>query len=251
MKRWVKVLIVVAASLVVLGGVAEWGLRMLAPGIIQQEVRKSLNLPKSHPVEVELGGSALFHAIGGGLGDVSVEVPDAPIVEGLTATLSFEADRVPFAAKTQAMSEARASIFVTQAELDPVISLLTNGVATSGTTSGGELVVGRELGVFGFSVPITARLAVTAEDGAVRIEPRGLTAVGFDLSAEQLAAATGRLLDPLLSPHLVCVSDKIPVGVTIERIDVAMNGVRVDVRLAPTLLSDAAQRQPGTCKEAS
>lgn len=247
MKRWVKVLIIVAASLLVLGGVAEWGLRLFVPGIIQQEVRKSLNLPKSHPVDVELGGSALLNAIGGGLGDVSVEVPDAPVVEGLTATLAFHADRVPFAATSQAMSDATASIFVPAGELDPVVSLLTNGVATSGTTSGGELVVGRSLEVFGFSVPITARLALSAEDGRVRIEPRGLAAVGFDLSAEQLASATGRLLDPLLSPQLVCVSDKIPAGVTIESIDVAMNGVRVGVRLAPTLLADAAQRQPGTC----
>lgn len=251
MKRWVKVLIALAVSLVVIGGVAEWGLRLIIPNVIQQEVRSKLNLPKSHPVDVQLGGLAIFHAIGGGVGDVSVEVPDAPIVDGLTATLSFHADRVPFAATSKAMNDATASIFVPQAELDPVVSLLTNGAATSGRTSGGELVVGRTLDAFGFSVPLSARLALAADHGKVRIEPRGLSAVGFDLSSDQLAAATGNLLDPLLKTHVVCVSDKIPAGVTIEGIDVATNGVRVDVRLAPTILSDAAQRQPGTCKEGS
>ena len=58
MKRWVKVLIALAVALVVIGGVAEWGLRLIIPSVIQQEVRSKLNLPKSHPVDVELGGLA-------------------------------------------------------------------------------------------------------------------------------------------------------------------------------------------------
>ncbi|KIP51466.1 LmeA family phospholipid-binding protein [Leucobacter komagatae] len=248
MPRSLKVIIALVVSIGVLAGLGEWGLRLLVPGIVETQVRSKLDLPKSHPVDVELGGSALLHAIRGGVGDIEVDIPDAPVVDGVTATLTFRADQVPFAVTTGDIENPTASIYVPAANLGPVISMLTSGVADTGKTSGGDLVVGRTIDALGFQVPIEATLKLSVEDGMVRVEPTGLSAVGFDLSAEQLAAATGGLLDPLLSSRVMCVSDKLPAGVTLEQIRVTTGGASVDVSLTPDFLSNAAQRAPGTCE---
>lgn len=247
MPRWVKVLIAVVVSVGVLAGVGEWGLRLAVPGIVENVAREQLDLPASHPVEVEQGGSALLAAIGGGVNDISVTIPDAPVADGVSATLEFRADRVPFTATSSEMSNASASIFVPAAQLGPVISLLTSGAADSGKTSGGDLVVGRQIDAFGFTVPIEASLRVSAEDGQVRVEPAGLSAVGFDLSADQLAAATGGLLQPLLEPRVLCIADRLPAGMELTDVRITTGGARVELALAPDFLSNAAQRETGTC----
>lgn len=249
MPRWLKVVIALLVSVGVLAGLAEWGLRLLVPGIVQSTVRSKLDLPKSHPVDVELGGSALLHALRGGVGDIEVDIPDAPVADGVVASLTFRADQVPFSVTTGDIADATATMFVPADKLGPVVSMLTSGVADSGKTSGGDLVVGRTVDALGFQVPIEATLKLAVEDGQVRVEPTGLSAVGFDLNAEQLAAATGGLLDPLLSSRLICVSDKLPAGVTLTQIRITTGGARVDVALAPDFLSNAEQRAPGTCEQ--
>lgn len=248
MRRWVKVAIAVGVTLVVLVGAAEIALRMIIPNVVDRELREQLDLPRQHPIDIELGGSTVLHALGGGVGDITVDIPDAPVMEGLTASLTLTADRVPFSVTSGDLSGAEASVFVSSDELGPVISMLTSGVADTGRTSSGMLVVGREISAFGFTVPIEGRLQLSTVDGQVRIEPKGLSAVGFDLAAEQLAASTGGLLDPLLSPHILCIDDQIPAGLTLKDIYVGVTGVRVSVALAPDFLSNPEQQQPGVCE---
>ncbi len=247
MPRWGKVLLVFVAMLIVLAGVGEFGLRTVIPGIVQGQIRDKLNLPKSHPVDVELGGSALLHAIQGGVGDIDVEVPDAPVADGVEATLSLHADRIPFAVTSGEMRGATASVFVPSSKLSSVISTLTSGLADEGRTLGGTLIVGKTITAFGFSVPLEGTLRLSAIDGEVQVTPAGLSAVGFDLNTDQIVAATGGLLEPLLSPRVICIADQVPQGVTLEKIDVATGGVRVDVALADDFLSNSARLELGTC----
>lgn len=220
---------------------------MVVPGVLETELRDNLDLPRSQPVDVTLGGSALLYAVQGGIGDVTVEMTDAPVADGVRATLEFHADRVPFDATSREMTNATATIFVAGDELGPVVSLLTNGVADSGKTENGSITVGRTVETFGFQDPLKATLGLSVEGGDVCVEPRGLSAVGFDLSADQIAAATGGLLDPLLSAQLICVADRMPAGIALESIRVSMGGVRVDVDLAPDFLSNPAQQHLGSC----
>lgn len=248
MPRWAKALIAIGISVLVIGVVAEVGLRMFVPGIVERIVREQLDLPRNHEVNVELGGSAVIYALGGGLGDISVDIPDTAVVDGASATLSFHADRLPFAATSRDMTGATASVFVKSGDLGPMVSLLTSGAADTGKTGDGEITVGRSIDAFGFSVPISASIKASVEDGKVKIVPTGLSAVGFDLSADQLGAATGGLLEPLLQPHVLCVSDRLPAGAMLEDIKVSRTGVRVDVSLAPDFFSNTAQLEPGVCK---
>lgn len=247
MPRWLKVSLALVVSVGVLAGAGELILRAIVPHIVASSVRESLHIPKSHEVDVQVSGSALLNALTGATGRVEVEVPDAPIADGVTATLSLEADRVPFAVTSGEMSNARATMFVPAEKLGPVISFLTSGVADSGKTSGDSLVVGKKIEAFGFSVELEATLHLSVENGDVRVVPEGLSAVGFDLSAEQLASATGGLLDPLLEPRVVCVADRLPAGITPRDITIAPSGARVQVNVSDDFLSNPAKQELGSC----
>lgn len=248
MPRWGKALIAVVVTLLVLAGAAELGLRSIIPGVVQSQVRDKLNLPKSHPIDVELGGSALIAALGGGVGDIDVEIPNAPVTDGVEATLALHADRIPFAVTSGEMTGVTASAFVPSAKLGPVISTLTSGLADDGRTLGGSLIVGKTIDAFGFTVPLEAKLKLSAVESQVRVEPTGLSAVGFDLNTDQIVAATGGLLEPLLSAREICIADQIPTGIRLTKVNVATGGVRVDVAIADDFLSNAGQRALGSCE---
>lgn len=238
----------VVVAVAILVGAAELALRLIVPGIIAAEVRDQLALTDNHPVDVSLGGSALLHAVGGGVGDVTVDVPDAPIIEGVVADASVHADRVPFDPTSGEITGGTARLTVSKDHLGGVIEVLTQGIADSGSVRAGELAVGRELEVFGQTVDLSASIALSVADGDVEIEPRGVRAAGLDLSAEQLSAATGSLLDPILQPQTVCVAEYLPAGIELTGIELSSTGsASIDADLSPTILSDAAQREPGSC----
>lgn len=248
MRRWAKLTIAGAVSLAVLAGGAEIALRALVPNIIAGALRESLAIPSDHPVAVEMQGPAVWYALGGNIGNADVTIPHAEVAEGVTATLRFHADRVPFNVTGGDLRGGIASVYVSNSQLSPVISMLTSGVADSGRTRDGDIAVGRTIDAFGFSVPLEATLNVSVESGGiVRVVPKGLSAVGFDLDAEQLGAATGGLLEPLLSAHDVCVADQLPAGVTLTVIDVTPRGVEVEAKLADDFLSNPSQLEMGSC----
>jgi len=223
-------------------------LRLILPGIITGAVQSQLKLTDDHPVEVDLGGSQLLAAVGGGVGDVTVEVPDTPLIEGLVADVKVHADRVPFAVTTGDLSGGEAELTVPKDQLDGFAGILTQGLAQTVEVRDGGLVVGRTMEMLGQQVPLSATLGLKVVDGDVEIEPRGASAAGFDLSAEQIATATGDLLAPLLKPHVFCIKDRLPAGITITDIELSSTGsVSVRADLAPGIASDPAEQANGTC----
>ncbi len=246
-RRWAGILAVVIA-LGVLAGAAEFALRLIIPGVIENAVRDQLRLTDDHPVEVSLGGSALLNAVRGGVGDVTVTIPDAPILEGIELEASAHADFSPFDPQRGEISGGTATLTVPKEQLGPVVEMLTSGVAQTGEVSDGELVVGRSVDILGQQVPLTASLGLAVANGDIEIEPRGVSAAGFDLDAEQIAQATGSLLDPILSPHTVCVRDRLPAGIELTDIALSSTGsATISARLAPDIFSDPTRLEPGSC----
>ena len=246
-RRWPAVVGALAA-IAVLGGAAELALRLIVPGVVAAAVRDQLGLTPDHPVEVSLGGSALLHAIRGGVGDVSVRVPAAPLVKGIAVDAAAHADFSPFDPARGEIRGATVALTVPEGEIGSVVSLLTRGVAQTGEVRDGELVVGRTVEVLGQRIPLTATIAVAVSDGDVEVEPRGLSAGGLGLGVEQIARATGSLLDPILRPHVVCVRDRLPAGVSLTEIALSSTGsvtLRADVD--PRIASDPRLLDPGSC----
>ncbi|MBP1325669.1 hypothetical protein JOF28_000901 [Leucobacter exalbidus] len=245
---WVRALGVVVV-LGLLAGAAEIALRMIIPNIVAGTIRSELKLSDDHPVDVELGGSTLVNAVRGGVGDVTITSPEVPLIEGLIADARVHADFTPFDPTTGEIVGGTAALTVPKNELGPTIELLTQGIAQSGEVRGDELVVGRSVEIFGQDVSITASLRVGVEDGEVTVEPMGLKAAGFDMSAKQLGSVTGSLLEPILKPQQLCVADRLPKGIELSSVDLSSTGsVTIRADLSPTILAVAREQEPGSCE---
>lgn len=244
---WLRILGVVVV-IGVLAGAAEVALRLIIPGVIAGAVRSELKMTEDHPVDVSLGGSALISALQGQVGNVTIDVPNIPLLEGVETDASLQAAAVPFNPLEGEITDGSVELTVPKDQLGAVVDLLTSGVAQTAEVSDGALVVGRSIEMFGQEVQLAASIGITVVDGAVQIEPLGVKAAGFDLTAEQISAATGDLLDPVLKPQTVCILDQLPRGVTLTDIGLSSTGsatIRAD--LDPSILSDPAQQEQGSC----
>lgn len=249
--RWWRRILITVVILAVLAGGAELALRAIIPGIIGNVVRENLALPEEHPVDVELRGSALLPALTGRVGNVSVTVPDVQAFDGIEATLYASADSLPFDPTKGEIVGAEASAKIPASSMGAIVSLATDGLVDEGDVRPGELIVGRTLPLLGFEVHITAGLAVSAQDGELLIQPTSISAAGFDLTAEQLRPLLGEAAVTLLDPHSICLSDKLPAGIELADVDLAQTALggsaTVTIDIAPDILSNPAQQDPGTC----
>lgn len=246
--RWWKQLLAVIVAVLAIGLALEFALRFFIPSVIAGQVREAVGLSADHEVEVDLGGSALLHAMRGEVGDVEIRVDRVPLLESITGDVRLRAVSVPFDPTSGEISGGRARLTIPAEDIGPVVSVLTQGIADSGRVRGDTIEIGRTVAVFGQEVPLTAALRVAVKDGDVVVDPAGVRAVGLDLEAEQLRQTTGGLLDPVLTAQTICVRDQLPAGIELNDIELSSTGsVSVDADLAPGILSDASQQRKGSC----
>lgn len=231
-----------------LAGVAELALRLIVPAVVADAVRQSFDMTDDHPVEVRITGSALLNALGGRVGDVAVEVPQVTVLEGVAVTVTATAQALPFDILARPMAAANASVTVPADQLGAVIALVTSGVATTGEVRDGELLIGRDLDLFGATVPLEVSLAVAIDAGDLEVAPMSIGAGGLDLTAAQIRQYSGSAWDGVLQAHTVCVRDRLPVGVVLTDLVLSSTGaVTVTAALAPDIMSNPEQQQPGRC----
>lgn len=246
--RWWLRLIAVVTVLAVLFGLGELAVRMLVPGIVASAVRQKLELTADHAVDVSLGGSALLNVVQGRLGDVTVDVADVPVMDGISVSASLHAASIPFDFGGKPISGGTVELTVPKDQIGPIVELATKGIASTGKVSDGVLEVGRKVELFGQKVPVTATVSLGVKDGDLTLQPRGVSAAGFDLSAKELRRLTGPALNAVLKPQTICVRDRIPAGVTLTSLVLSSTGsVRVAADLAPTILTDPEMRKTGSC----
>ena len=238
---WLRILVIIVA-LLALAGAAELALRLILPNVIAGAVRNQLGLSGDHPVDVQLGGSALAHAVTGHVGQVSVDVDGLAVMDQLRGDLRMSADSVPFNVTGGEMAGTVAQFTVQGEDLPAAVSVLTGGIADSGEVQGGSLVVGRTVQIFGIDVPVTVTLGLAVEGGDVLIDPTAVSAAGAELTAEQVDSLVQ------VSAQRVCIKDRLPAGVTLTGIDLSSTGaVTVTAKIAPDIASNPEQRSPGSC----
>ncbi len=249
--RWWLRAAVAVVALAVLAGGAELALRAIIPSVIANVVRENLQLDEAHPVRVELGGSALLPALTGRVGEVSVTVPHVQVLDGIEATLHAHADSLPFDPTKGEIRGATASAKIPASSMGAIVALATDGLVDEGDVRPGELIVGRTLPIFGFEVHLTVGLAVSVQQGDLLIEPTSLSAVGFDLTADELRPLLGDAAAKLLDAHTVCVRDRLPAAITLTEVALSYTGgggaATVSIDIAPDALSNPAMQEPGSC----
>lgn len=251
-KRWWLRITITLVVVVALAGIAELALRAIIPNIFASIVRDNMGLSADHPVDVELEGSALFPALTGHVNDVTLRVPDVPVLDGISVDLSATAASIPFDPTQGEIVGATASARVPSRDMSTLVSLVSDGLIDEGTVQNGEIELGRTMQMFGWETQISASLALSIKDGDVLVDPTEIKAAGFDLSVDQLRPLLGETAATLLDTHTVCVRDKLPAGITLTDIDLSANAeggsATVTASLAPDLLSNPKQMQPGSCK---
>ena len=248
MRALVRILGVVVA-LAVLAGAAEVALRLIIPNVIANAVREQVGLSEDHPVDVELGGSALLHAITGRVGDVTIGVDDLPLPGGIVVNAKLHADSAPFDPTSGDLHGGTGALTVTGDQLPGVVNAVTRGIAETGEVRDGELVVGRDVTLLGFTVPVSLGLELGVSGGDVQVTPTQVSASGLDLSSEQIAGAAAPVLGDLLETHTVCIADELPRGITLTGIDLSTTGsATLQADLSPGILSDSSEQEPGVCE---
>lgn len=244
--------IVIAATLAVfilLVVVVELLLRALIPGAVAEKIRGELGLPVSQEIDVSLGGSALWYALQGGIGDVSVSTANAEFIEGLPLNATAHVGFIPFDPTSGDLRDASVQLSVAKDQLGSVIELVTDGVANTGEVRDGALVVGKNLELFGTETSIEASIGIGVTDGNLDVTPLGIEVAGLALDAERIHEATGSLLDPLTEERQICVGDRLPAGLTLTAVKLSQSqGVTLEARLDPAFFIDDVQRQPGACE---
>jgi hypothetical protein len=247
---WLRILIVVAVLGVLALG-AEFALRAIIPNVIAGAVRENLGLRQDHPVAVELDGSSLLPALTGRVGHVEVTVPDVEVFDGIEATLFAQADSMPFDPTKGEIVGGSASATVPSQSMNAVVALATSGLVDTGEVGDGEIRVGKTMQIFGFDVLLSTTLAVSVAHGDLLIQPTAVSAAGFDLSTDELRSMVDEPVASMLDVHTVCVRDQLPTGITLTGLELSSTALggsaTVTADLAPDLLSNPAQQQPGSC----
>lgn len=236
-------------TVVLIVGAAELVLRGMISNTVAQSVRTELNLPESHPVDVSLGGAATLHALQGGVGDITVEVPHVPVLDGIELDAVAHAEFFPFDPEHGQIEGATATLVAPAEQLDALITLATQGFASTGEVQDGDIVVSGSVNFFGQTLSASAKLGLSIEDGDLVIVPKEIDAAGFDLDVQELSGLAPGLAEPVVGSHTVCVRDRLPVGITLRHITLADDGaVRMNAAVDPRILSDPAQLELGTCE---
>lgn len=245
------ILIAIVVAIATLAGIAELALRAIIPNVIASAVRDNMHLSSDHPVEVDLGGSALFPALTGHVNNVTMRVPRVDVIEGIEADLFASADSVPFDPTKGDIQGAVASATIPSKNMDAVMSLVSEGFIDEGAVRDGGIELGRTMQIFGFDAHISATLAISIDNGDVLVNPISVRAAGFDLTAEQLRPLLGDAAAALLDTHKVCVRDRLPAGITLKNVDLRANALggsaTVTAALDPDILSNPAKLQVGSC----
>ncbi|MDI6022120.1 LmeA family phospholipid-binding protein [Leucobacter sp. UT-8R-CII-1-4] len=249
-KLWLRLLVALLA-VAALAGLAELALRAIIPTVIAGVVRDNMGLPKDHPVEVDLKGSALFPALTGHVNNVSMKVDSVSVFDGIEANLFAYAESVPFDPSKGEIIGARAAVTIPSKSMNSVMALVSNGLIDEGSVRDGEIELGRTMQMFGYDVPLKATLAVSVDRGDLLVRPTSVSAAGFDLSTEELRPLLGESAATFLDTHVVCVRDQLPAGITLSQVAFKSNvfggSATVSAKLSPDLLSNERQLQPGTC----
>ena len=249
--RWWLRIVATVFAIAALAGIGELGLRAIIPNVIAGLVRENLHLSTKHPVEVELVGSALVHALAGNVGDVTLRVPALKVMDGIEVDMAATAASIPFNPSNGEIKGASASATIPSGDMSALVSLVSEGLIDEGTVRNGEIELSRTMQMFGWDTQIAASLALSIQDGDVLVDPTEIKAAGFDLTVDQLRPLLGEAAATLLDTHTLCVRDRLPAGITLTDIDLRANGeggqATVTATPAPDLLSNPKQMQMGSC----
>lgn len=238
----------VAAALIVIAVVVvivETVVRSTIEAGIADQVRTSLDLPTDQPVDVSIAGPLTLQLLTGSLDDLrlsSDDVPLGPTTADVDVALQGVSTTAPYT-----VGAGVATVTLDQAQ----VAALTDSVAQIDivelTLEDPAIVVGTELSLFGFGIPISLSLVPSAEAGELVLRPDSLQVSGLAVTADGVRDQFGSLADPILQDWQICVAQYLPAGATLTAASVTGAELVATFDIDGRTLNETALQQNGTC----
>lgn len=212
---------------------------------IASQVRTSLGLDDSHPVQVGIPGLLTPQLLAGSLGEITVssdDVPLGPAAADVTVTMQDVAVAAPHGA-----SGGTATVILDESQLEGLMDSVAQFDLVELSLASPHVVVGTELSLFGIGIPIELALLPGAAGGDLTLTADALTLGGISVTAEQVRSQFGGIADPVLQDWQICIAQYLPAGITLTSAEVVGDEVVASVDIAGDLLADPALQALGSC----
>ncbi|WP_434969999.1 LmeA family phospholipid-binding protein [Microbacterium sp. bgisy207] len=212
---------------------------------IASQVRTGLELPADQPVDVSIEGPLTLQLLTGSLDDLrlsSDDVPLGPTTADVEVTLRGVSTTAPYTVGVGA-----ATVTLDQSQ----VAALTDSVAQIDilelALEDPAIVVGTELSLFGFGIPVSLSLVPSAQAGELVLRPESLQVSGLAVTADGVRRQFGTIADPILQDWQICVAQYLPAGATLTAASVTDDHLVATFDIDGRMLDDATLQQNGTC----
>jgi len=236
------VLVVIAVVIIV---IVETVVRSNIESGIASQVRTGLELPADQPVDVSIEGPLTLQLLTGSLDDLrlsSDDVPLGPTTADVEVTLRGVSTAAPYTVGVGA-----ATVILDQSQ----VAALTDSVAQIDilelALEDPAIVVGTELSLFGFGIPVSLSLVPSAQAGELVLRPESLQVSGLAVTADGVRQQFGAIADPILQDWRICVAEYLPAGATLTAASVTDDHLVATFDIDGRMLDDATLQQNGTC----
>lgn len=237
---------VLVVILVVVVVIVETVVRSSIEAGIAGQVRAGLDLSADQPVEVSIEGPLTLQLLTGSLDDLRLSSDDVPL--GPTTADVDVALRGVSTAAPYTVGAGVATVTLDQSQ----VAALTDSVAQIDivdlTLEDPTIVVGTELSLFGFGIPVSLSLVPSAEAGELVLRPESLQVSGLAVTADGVRDQFGSLADPILQDWQICVAQYLPAGATLTAASVTDDELVATFDIDGGMLDDASLQQNGTCE---
>lgn len=238
---------VLVVVLVVGAFVAEGAARSYATTRIHDELVTALSLDADHPIAIDLGGGSLIaQAIGGTIDAVDIAVDGVPLgdVEG---DVTLSATGIPLD-MDEPVGTVDAVVRVDAANVEKLATSVSGVELDSVELGDGFIDVAATITALVFSIPVSATVAPSAQDGTLVFTPESFTINGTSTTIDELRdGPLGALAGGLLGQQSICVAQYLPAIVTLEGVDVTPAAVALSFSGDGAVLGSADLAAKGTC----
>jgi len=246
-RGWIIALAVLVVVLVVAVVVGESAARAYATGRIHDELATAFGLDADHPMDVDLGpGLLLAQAATGTIDSVDVAIDDVPLGD-LTGTVDLEATGIPLDAG-RAVGTVRATATVDEQNVAKLGDYLSGVDLDSITLGDGTIDVAATVKALFLSVPVSAAIVPTAEDGQLVFTPRSVTVNGQVVDVADLTSGPlGSLASKFLGSQAFCVAQYLPSAVELDGVQVRRSDLVLVFAGDDVVLGGPGLSTKGTC----
>lgn len=241
---WVVALLVVIGLLVGAWFLAEAIARSVVTNAIRGIVASNLDLSADQQFDVDVAGTVIPQLIGGKLDDVTVSADDV-VLRGFAGDVTVHAQDI--ALNGSSVGSATAAV---ELDAEQLRALMANVDGFPEETLGiaePDVTISTELSLFGVAFPIGVSLTPSAQDGDLVLTPASLQVAGADVTADELRRQFGVLSNAVLRDWPVCIASSLPAGLTLSTVAVSGDELVATLDISPSMLTDPAMREPGTC----